>query len=92
MIVTAEVTQERLDAYTSAKGVHVQNAVLVVVDKEQPAEARFSSALEYTMTADEKAKYSGKLIDKKIKLGINKLQAWGNVLRISGAILSEVKA
>jgi hypothetical protein len=86
MIIKAMVLSEIPDEYTGKKGL-VKSQVLNLLDAQQGVN-RLAQTMQYTLPEDEKLKYSGKLENKVIELGIRQISLFGAFVRVRGQIVS----
>ena len=86
MTIKAMVLSEIPDEYTGKKGL-VKSQVLNVLDAESGVN-RLTQTMQYTLTEEEKLKYSGKLDNKVINLGIRQVSLFGATVRVRGQIVS----
>jgi hypothetical protein len=86
MKANAQVISERVDAFTGKRG-KVEQTVLSCLDLD-PAHP-FLNTFDVVLDEDGKAKYSGKIVGKKIELGVRNFEpAFGGRLRARAEILS----
>jgi hypothetical protein len=86
MTIKAMVLSEVPDEYTGKKGL-VKSQVLNLLDAQQGVN-RLAQTMQYTLPEDEKLKYSGKLENKVIELGIRQISLFGAFVRVRGQIVS----
>jgi len=86
MTIKGTVLSEIPDEYTGKRGL-VRSQVLQVLDAEQGIN-RLAQVMQYTLTEDEKLKYSGKLDNKVINLGVRQISLFGAFVRVRGQIVS----
>jgi len=92
MILRCLVNSERIDKFNNKAGQPVVQPTLCVLDQDQAREARCGMILEYQLKGEEVANYGGgKLLDKVVSIGIQKIASFGTTLRISGFIMPEAK-
>ncbi len=87
MKLVAQVVSERTDAFVGKRG-KVEYQVLSLLDMDEHA---MINTVDYALNEDERAKYSGKLVGKRILLAATGARTdFGGRLRLHGRIL-EVK-
>jgi hypothetical protein len=86
MTIKAMVLSEVPDEYTGKRGL-VKSQVLNLLDAE-PGINRLAQTMQYTLTEEEKLKYSGKLDNKVIALGVRQISLFGAFVRVRGQIVS----
>jgi len=85
MITEVTVISEETQEYTGKKGA-VKILRLAVLDNE--AKCRFKQTFDYDLEATEKDRYAGKLVNKRLTLGISDFVTFGGRLRAKGVILT----
>ena len=86
MQLKVTVISERPDEYVGKKGL-VKNQVITCQDVD-PSGFRLLVPFDYTLSEEEKSKYSGKLMDRTIIVGVRDLTPFSGRLRARGAIVS----
>jgi hypothetical protein len=84
MKVKFQVINERTESFMGKRG-KVENQMLSLLDLDEPA---LLNTLDYPLSEEEKAKFSGKLLGKQIVLGITDAKTdFGGRLRLHGKII-----
>lgn len=81
-----EVIAETPNDYESSKGKQVHEHILSCIDRSS-SRMRIKHAFDYVCTEEEEQRFKGKLMDKRIVLGINGFGEWMKTARLEGAIL-----
>jgi len=82
------VISERVEAFQGKRG-RIENQVLALLDTDDPA---MLNTLDYALTDEEKVKFSGKCVGKKLLLGISDAKTdFGGRLRLHGKIIEGPK-
>ncbi len=80
-----QIISERVEAFTGRRG-KVEQRIITLLDLDSHP---LINTVDYVLSEEEKAKYSGKCQGKKVELSINDATvAFGNRLRLKGQILS----
>jgi len=81
------VVSEETRSWEGKKG-RVDVLSLAVLDQEKTPGCRFKQTFDFEMGVEEKGKYLGKLVDKRITIGITDLTVFGGRFRAQGTIVS----
>jgi len=81
------VIAENLNTYEGKKG-KVNQQRLTLLDNDP--DARFLNTFDYDMSDEEKAKYTGKITGRTIRLGVQDMQPFGGRLKARGRILEVI--
>jgi len=85
MITEVTVLTENAEEYDGKKGrVKLQRIVVLDMDSK----CRFRNTFDYDLEEAEKDRYTGKLLGKKLTLGISDFVVFGGRLRARGEILA----
>jgi len=87
MIAEVTVVSEETQEFNGKRG-HVKLQRLVVLDMDP--KVRFKQTFDYDLEEDERDKYAGKLVGKKMLLGITDFLVFGGRFRARGKIQSVV--
>jgi len=85
MQVEITVLDETTEEYDGKKG-RVKEQRIVCLDMDP--KCRFKNTFDYTLMDDEKDKYTGKLVGKKVTLGVSEFMAFGARFRARGKVLA----
>lgn len=83
--IVFEVSSQRSNHYDGKSGP-VHQEILSLVDKS-PDGFRLAHMVEYVMPDEVIEAWGGKLMDKRITLGVRKCQEWGGAIRVDGEFL-----
>jgi len=84
MKIECLVVAENANSYTGKKGfVSMQRLTLL----DQDNDSRFLNTFDYDMSDEEKAKFTGKISGRVVKLGVVDLQPMNGRLKARGRIL-----
>jgi len=86
MKVEVLVISEESRSWEGKKGL-VQALSLCMLDLEKAPGCRFKQTFDYELRDHEKDKYAGKLVDKRLSIGITDLSVFAGRVRASGTIL-----
>jgi len=87
MKIDCLVVAENANSYTGKKGfVSMQRLTLL----DQDNDSRFLNTFDYDMSDEEKAKYTGKITGRTIRLGVQDMQPFGGRLKARGRILEVI--
>jgi hypothetical protein len=87
MILHGLVIADRPNEYQNGKNQTVKEQRLVILDQEPNEGPSMEQTVEYTMSAEEKEKFAGKVKGKPIKIGVTGFQVFGSKNRVLGSIL-----
>jgi len=73
-------------SWEGKKGI-VQALSLCVLDLEKTAGCRFKQTFDYELRDHEKDRYAGKLVEKRLTIGITDLSVFAGRIRASGTIV-----
>lgn len=75
MILNAIVFTETLNQWPSRNGKPAgERWELLVLDTTQPSQHRLRQVYSYALTADERAKWAGKLDQKRVEIGVHEIR------------------
>jgi len=83
MRIIGQVISERTDSFNGKRG-KVENQVISILDEDEDA---MINTVDYPLSDEEKQKYSGKLVGKRVQLGVTDAKTdFGGRLRLRGKI------
>lgn len=75
------------DQYTTKQGKMVKSQILTLVDRDERADCRLKTMVDYTLSESEKEQFAGKLVDKTIVMAFTEPSVFGGRFRMRGRIL-----
>lgn len=87
MILQGLVISDLADGYRSKNGSEVSTQVLTIVDQDRSGH-RLKQTVDIQLVGEEKEKFAGRLIDKRIEVSVTEIQVFGGRIRIRGNIIN----